>query len=140
MNRRSFTLFTAAAMTSTAMLASAQSQGIKIRFVVTRVINRSDGVAEKAVYENAVSLALGERFDRDLEGYRVSLRAVPVGGGVKVEVALRDLQRNMVEPITGEAVVKIGQGGGMDFPAQDKALYSVGLLVTQQALPSTGPA
>ncbi|MCV2351111.1 hypothetical protein [Paucibacter sp. Y2R2-4] len=140
MNRRTLVLSAAAMLATVSKPANAQSQGIKIRFVITRLTTRSDGAVEKATYENALLLAPSERFETNLEGYRIGLRAVPVSDGVKVEVALRDLGRSMAQSITGEATVKMGQGGGIDFPAQETGLYAVGLLVTQQALPSKGAA
>ena len=140
MNRRTFALSAAVALVATPQLATAESQGIKIRFVIARTVSLADGGADRSTYENAVLLAPEERFERDLEGYRVGLVAVPDGANVRVQVVLRDLQRSASQPLTGSTVVKLGQGGGIDFPAQDKALYSVGLLVTPQMLPRNGVA
>jgi hypothetical protein len=141
MNRRNFGMASAALILSfTAKSAIAQSQGFKIRFVITRTLRRSDDAVEKATYENAVLLSPSERFETDLEGYRIGLRALLVGESVKVEFTLRDLAKNMAHSVSGEAIVRLGQGGGIDFPAQPSGRYAVGLLVTQQALPNKGAA
>jgi hypothetical protein len=138
MNRRTFSIATTTSLVFANASASAQPQGVRIRFVITRVTKSSDGAHARSTYENAVLMAPNERFQADFQDeYRLALRPVQTGEGIRIEASLTDLRLNPATQMSGQAFLDIGQGGSITFQSPGNETYGLGLLLTSQPLPKS---
>jgi hypothetical protein len=140
MNRRHFAFAIPAVVAlvaeSSHVAAQTTSSGVKIRFVLTRIIEQANGSKNRSTIENAVVLRMGEKFETLLgKDYRLSLQPVLAGDAVRVQASLADLERNATSEMTGESLVEIGQGSGIRFSSPGSEIYTLGLLVTSAEIP-----
>ena len=138
MKRRAFSLATAAALLTLSQSTLAQSTGIKIRFVITRVITRPDGATDRASYENAVLLTPDEVFANSFDGkFHITLKASQQGVYVTTKITLRDLELRDMPEMSKDVRIRMEQGGVIQFtPPSDAVAYSMAMLVSSQELPT----
>lgn len=137
MNRRTFVAAASCAPLFVSSSVFAESQGIKIRFVITRSAKTQD-TENRSTLENAILLAPNERFQGDFtKDYRLALRPVTTSEGIRVEATLIDLALYPAIEMSGQALIQMGQGGSITFRGPGPESYALGLLITAQRLPKS---